>query len=112
MTVRRHSVLATAIITLILSGTSFVSVSASQTLRFEADADAYVLQQSPSKNFGNRRELLVATGSAAQESYLRFTISGLTGPVEDARVRILLADGSTDGPALHSTASGWTESSI
>ena len=112
MTIRRRSILATVIITLVLSGTSFVSVAASQTLSVGASADAYVLQASPQKNFGNRRELLVAGGSAPQETYLRFTVSGLSGTVEDARVRILLSNGTSDGPAIHGTGSGWAETSI
>jgi hypothetical protein len=103
MTLRRRPIFATAIISLALGATSFVPVAASQTLSFGAIADAYVMQAFPEKNFGNRRELLVAGGSASQDTYLRFTVSGLNGPVEDARVRILLTDGTSDGPAIHGT---------
>jgi hypothetical protein len=112
MTVHRRSVLAAALIALVLSGTGFVSVAASQTLTYGAAADAYVMQTAPSKNFGNRRDLLVAGGSAAQESFVRFNVTGLTGTVVSARVRLMVSDGSSDGPAIHATSSSWVEGSI
>ena len=48
----------------------------------------------------------------AVESYLRFTVTGLTGPVQSAKLRVYAATPSTDGPAVYTAANDWTEPAV
>jgi hypothetical protein len=81
------------------------------TRTFSATADARVEAASPTGNFGGA-SLLGADQSPQVESYLRFSISGVTGRVSSARLRLYATDGSSDGPRVYRTAGGWTESGI
>jgi hypothetical protein len=73
-------------------------------------ADARVLQSSPTSNFGTTTRLEV--DSSGQESYLRFTVSGLSGPIQSARLRLYATNGSTNGPLIYLTDNSWTETGI
>jgi hypothetical protein len=78
---------------------------------FGASADARVEQANPTLNFGGASKL-VADGSPLVESYLRFQVSGVTGPVTRAVLRLYASDGTTDGPRLHRAGGGWTEGGL
>jgi uncharacterized protein YjiK len=80
------------------------------SLTFLAVADARVLQSSPASNFGTTTRLEV--DSSGQESYLRFTVSGLSSPVQSARLRLYATNGSTNGPLIFLTDNSWTETGI
>jgi hypothetical protein len=92
--------------------------AASQT--FGPTADAYVRNDQPTQNFGDRVTVRARNGSATQPngnptqtSYLKFTVSGLTGSVASAGLRLYSTDPSADGGTLHSVAnSSWTEGGI
>jgi PKD repeat protein len=80
---------------------------------FLPTADAYVKSSSPGSNFGTSSELRVKTDTTTYRSYLRFDVSGLTGPwVVSAKLRLYATDGSPDGGSLYPVASSWTESGI
>jgi PKD repeat protein len=80
---------------------------------FLPTADAYVKSSSPGSNFGTSSELRVKTDTTTYRSYLRFDVSGLTGPwVISARLRLYATDGSPDGGSLYPVGSSWTESGI
>jgi chitodextrinase len=81
-----------------------------QTASFTADADARVEEANPLSNFGG--DDLGADGGAdpAIESYLRFVVSGITGPVQSAKLRVYANTDTTDGPAVYTTSDSWTES--
>jgi hypothetical protein len=63
------------------------------TLRFVAEADARVEKSNPKRNFGASSRLTVDK-SPVKESYLRFTVAGAAGPVQEARLRLWAASGS------------------
>lgn len=81
------------------------------TASFTAVADAAVQAALPSQNFGSTPTLLSDT-SPQEQSLLRFNVTGLSGTVTRAVLRLYVSNGSADGPAVYSTASGWTEGAV
>ena len=81
------------------------------TRTLSASADARVEAAYPSKNYG-RASALSADASPAMESYLRFAVSGVSGTVSSAKLRLYASNGSVDGPAVYPTTSTWTETGI
>jgi len=88
-----------------------VTVTASgepQTFTFSAVADARVEAATPSTNFGT--SVLIGTDfSPDVDTYITFDVSGLTGTVQSARLRLYAPNGSVDGPAVHQTSPEWDE---
>jgi chitodextrinase len=97
-----------------LSNTATVTTPAPPTtLAFNVAADAHVAEGSPSSNFGKASKLEVVGGSRRSEAYLRFTLSGLAGTVQAAKLRVHVAnDGSSNGPAVYGAPNTWTESGL
>ena len=83
-------------------------------LTFKAEADAHVQEGDLTANGGTTADLEVvrARGRSA-ESYLRFSVNGLTGVVQSARLRVYsTTETAEDGPALYTTENDWTETEI
>src|SRR5215210_6394142 len=105
------ALLFSAVALFISFGAEHASASDSATgssLTFSAQADARVEQSYPDKNFG-RSNRLSADASPVIESYLRFSVSGVSGTVSSARLRLYAYNGSVDGPAVYPTSNSWTE---
>ena len=85
--------------------------SAATPVAFPAAADAYVEKESPAANFGDSASLLVGR-KPRNDTYLRFSVQGLTGPVERATLRLFATRGSSNGPKVSATGTGWSESGI
>ncbi|WP_375760099.1 DNRLRE domain-containing protein [Corallococcus exercitus] len=83
------------------------------TVRAQDRGDAYVDAAQPTVNFGGA-DLLLADGSPRLESYLKFEVThdDPNIPIVGAQLRLYAVDGSTDGPALYSTDTGWTEGTL
>ena len=81
-------------------------VAAPRTTTFTAGADARVEKGSPGQNFGSSSTLAVDPGKA---SYVRFNVTGLSGTVQTARLRLYVTGGTVDGPAVFRTSSSWIE---
>ena len=81
------------------------------TVRALPDADAMVKEGSPSSNYGSNAALRIDAGTDPDvESYLRFSVSGLSGgPVQSAGLRLWATSATTNGPAAYSTTNAWTE---
>ena len=79
-------------------------------LTFAAEADAPVLQISPDTNYGTSGRLDVDSPGA--ESYIRFTVTGVTGAFQNATLRLFVGNGSPDGPGVYGTDNSWTETGI
>jgi hypothetical protein len=78
-----------------------------------AEADSHVREASATSNFGTSTQLIVDGGTdPARDAYLRFTISGLTGSIQTAKLRLFNTDGSVNGPAVYTTSSNWSETGI
>jgi hypothetical protein len=74
---------------------------------FAVVADARVEKANPKSNYGKSTTLAVDPGKA---SYLRFNVTGLTGTVQSAKLRLYVTGGTVDGPAVFRTSGSWTES--
>ncbi len=75
-------------------------------------ADAYVDSSKPGVNNGTQTTIRV-DGSPFVNSYLRFNLSGLSGPVSQARLRIYANSASTSGiSASGVTDNSWLETGI
>ena len=86
------------------------TTEAGDALTFTAEADAHIAQEAPAANHGTSGELLSNSGSdVAQISYIRFSVTGIEDPVQNAKLRVFATKGSTDGPAVHFADSQWRE---
>lgn len=87
---------------------------AATLLLFSADADAQVNESNPTDNYGNSTFLQVDGASDPDvESFIRFTVMGLSGGVQNARLRVYdTTNASTNGPAVYATETSWTETGI
>jgi hypothetical protein len=81
-------------------------------LTLVADADAQVQQADPTTNYGAQTTLGVHNGATASDSYLRFTVSGVTGAMRSATLRLYVTSSAVDGPAVYLASSDWSESGI
>jgi hypothetical protein len=97
----------------VLPGTAEPSLAA-PTLTFIANADARVLEAHPGTNYGTAADLIVARASNADaESYLRFTVGGISGTVQNASLRLYdERDPSSNGPVVYRSGSTWSETGI
>jgi parallel beta-helix repeat protein len=82
------------------------------TMTFSPSADAYARLARPSSNYGTSSSLMVAGGTASFETYIKFTVSGLTGVVQNAKLRLYVTNGTVDGPAVYGTNPTWTETAL
>ncbi|HLO27501.1 MAG TPA: DNRLRE domain-containing protein [Anaerolineales bacterium] len=84
------------------------------TSTFTAEADARVRQASPATNYGTLAYLKVdGAPDPIEESYLRFTVSGVSGPIQSAKLRVFLTtDATNNGPAAYLAGNTWTESTL
>ncbi|MEZ4711209.1 MAG: DNRLRE domain-containing protein [Caldilineaceae bacterium] len=80
------------------------------SLTLGAAADARVLQINPAVNYGTLSRLDV--DSPGEESYIRFNVSGVTGAVQSATLRLWVGNGSSNGPSLYHTDNSWSETGI
>jgi len=81
------------------------------TVRFAPEADAHVQEAQPSTNFGGAVSLEV-DGSPQSETHLRFRLSGLSGQVVSAKLRLFSTNPTSQGPALYATTGGWDERAV
>ena len=88
--------------------------SVATSLMFIADADAQVNEANPGTNYGNSTYLQVDdAGDPGVESFIHFTVTGLSGPVQSARLRVYdTTNASANGPAVYATDTSWAESAI
>jgi acid phosphatase type 7 len=91
-----------------------LGMQAASTLTFSAEADARVEEAHPSNNYGSVNSLLVnGVNNPDIESFIRFTVSGVTGLVQSARLRIYVTtNSSANGPAAYGANNTWVETEI
>jgi hypothetical protein len=83
------------------------------SLTFIPDADARVEEQQEKATFGTEGSLRVdGEDQAHGESYLRFTLRGVSEEVEKAVLRVYAMSSTDDGPMLYTTKNEWAESTI
>src|SRR6185503_6272931 len=109
--------------TTLFSSTSLIHSAAQQvssvglattSLTFIAEADAQVNESSPNANYGISTFLQVDGATDPDvESFVRFTVTGVSGTVQSAQVRVYdTTNASTNGPAIYATGISWTETAI
>ena len=91
--------------------TSTWTVALAVIVTLTPEADARVEQSHATTNYGTATSLSADT-SPRRESYLRFTVAGLTRPVLSAKLRVFDFNGTADGPALYPTETSWSETAI
>jgi len=88
------------------TGTPFI-------LTFIANADSYVREGSVDANYGTNTQLWVdGDTGASYETYLKFSVSGITGTVQSAILRVYSTSVTQDGPIVYATTNDWTEAGI
>jgi hypothetical protein len=90
-----------------------------QTLTFNPTDDAFVWSAYPSNNYGGSSNLRVRKTSESQVAYFKFNVTGLSGSVVSAKLRLLCADASPDGGGVYKVSNNflnsstpWTESGL
>ncbi|MBA3501066.1 MAG: DNRLRE domain-containing protein [Deltaproteobacteria bacterium] len=81
------------------------------TFTFTPAADAKVVSTYPTTNYASNTRIVVDALPATQ-SLIRFNVSGISGTVTRARVRLFVSDPSSDAAALYRTSSAWSETSV
>jgi hypothetical protein len=84
------------------------------SLTFADEADARVEEANPSSTYGTSTSLqAVVASNASVESYLRFTVTGVSQAVLSAKLRVHVAtNGTANGPAAYATSNSWLESKL
>jgi PKD repeat protein len=79
-------------------------------------ADAHVKNTSANTNYGTLGSLQIRQGDASNtttyRTYLKFDVTGLTGPVSGAKLRLFVTDASPDGGRVYRVGDTWTESAL
>jgi len=76
-------------------------------------ADAKVRSDYPTKNYGTAIDLRVrGSNSPFYRSFLKFSVSGLTGPPRSATLRLFVTDTSVDAGKVYGVSNAWTETGI
>jgi hypothetical protein len=106
-----------AVAVAVAAGTAVVaaviaSPAAAATTTFSATADTYVQGSTPNTNYGTSTQFVV-DNSPVRRSFLKFTVSGLTAAVTNAKLRvhtISANSGSSNGGTWRSlTDTTWSE---
>jgi trimeric autotransporter adhesin len=84
---------------------------------FTPIADAQVKSSSATTNYGTLSSLRLRQGTSPTDSfyhsYLTFTVSGLSGSVTAAKLRLFVTDASDDGGSVFKVdPAGWTEPGV
>ncbi|MBN9013087.1 MAG: DNRLRE domain-containing protein, partial [Rhizobiales bacterium] len=93
-------------------GASVILAASSGT--FNAEADARVEEAHPNTNYGLSPTLGVdGDPNARIQSYVRFTVSGISGHIQSAVLRLhVTSNGGSDGPWVLPANNNWKESAI
>lgn len=74
---------------------------------FTPTNDAYVMQAKPTMVYGSKPVLQVKDAAKDITSYVKFNVTGLTGPVEQATLRLYVTDPGPDGGDLYTVSSNY-----
>lgn len=109
----RQSALALLLATASLPLYALPAQSQRAVVSIAPEADARVAEASPTTNYGTSSYLRTDGGADPDvESYLRFTVTGVSDPVESAKLRVFATTGSANGPAAYATSNSWSETGI
>lgn len=81
-------------------------------LTFVPSDDAQVKSSRPTSNYGAQTDLRARFASTEDiDSYLKFNVTGVGGPVARATLRLYVTDGSPDGGSLYAVANSYRDGS-
>jgi parallel beta-helix repeat protein len=87
-----------------------------QQVVFSPTEDSYVKQDAAGSNFDGEQRLHVkSSGTAARYSYIKFNVTGLTGEIKSAKLRIKESSTNAAGNTnfqLRKTTGAWSESTV
>jgi hypothetical protein len=103
-----------------LSAADFIVTIPPPIFSFAPVHDTYVRASSPTSTNGSSSTLRQRkTSSETIASYLKFNVTGLSGSVQSAKLRLYVRDASNDGGAVYvvsnnyqGTTTAWTESAL
>jgi len=92
----------------------------SMTVIFNPRHDTFVKSSSATTNYGTGTTIRQRkTGTETLISYLKFDVSGLTGPAQSAKLRLYVTDTSNDGGGIYvvsnnylGTSTAWTQTGL
>jgi parallel beta-helix repeat protein len=93
--------------------TPTATLASSSSLTVVANADSYISQTVPNSNYGTNVQLWMDGDTGANyEAYLKFALSGTTGTIQSAILRVYSTSSTVDGPTVYATTNNWTETGI
>jgi len=81
--------------------------SPSQTITLNPTDDAYVNANQPTSNFGTATTLRMKQSTPVINSYLKFTVSGVTGQIQSAKIRMTVTVASSSGGSVYSVSNNY-----
>jgi len=92
--------------------TATATPGSGNALTFTTVADARVVQTSPTTNYGTSTNIQAdGDAGAAQTSFIRFSVSGISGTIQSVKLRVYCTtNGTVNGPASYLADSNWVES--
>jgi len=102
------------------SATDFTVTSGASQVTVTPAEDAYVKLSVPTTSFGTAQNLRVRqTSSDILYSYLKFNVTGVTGPVQSAKLRVYVSNAGPDGGGVYAvsndflgTSTPWVQSTL
>lgn len=85
--------------------------SAAWAQTFTATGDATIKSKYKSTNYGTSSSLEVDT-SPLMSGLLKFSVSGVSGSISSAKVRLYVTDSSSSGPEIYQTSTSWSEGTV
>jgi PKD repeat protein len=97
-----------------LTKVGYITVSAvGQPVTFFPSDDSFVRTNFPDENNGSLSNLRSFKKLAETDTYLKFTVTGVTGAVASAKLRLFVVDASPDAGTLYSVSdTTWSENTI
>ncbi len=92
------------------TNTTYTATFHSISTVFAASADAYVASAKPNTNYGGSTVLKVR--DKVYRSFVKFAVTGLSGPPSSARLRLWVTNPSTAGGGVYKVSNSWTQSGI
>lgn len=80
------------------------------TLTFNPSADAHVYASSPSTNYGANAKLRLRSSDPQYNTYLKFNVAGLSGQIQDAKLRLYVTNAGPDGGAVYAVSNNYANS--
>jgi hypothetical protein len=95
-----------------VSANDFTVIGSGNTLTFNPVHDTYVRLSKPTSNYGTASTVRQRkTSSDDINTYVKFEVSGLSGAVQSAKLRLRVSDAGNDGGAVYHVSNDYANSS-